>query len=528
MQTPLEQAFEHYRQGRYQDANRVLSEALRAQPQDPRLWNLAGASAQALDKLDAAEQCYRRSVTVAPDFAEGHYNLGLLLQRRERLPEAIAAYREALRHAPRHAQALAHLGDALGKMDQAQEAARCCEQAIAIDPGYARAHHNLGRAYAQLGRFDEAHQAMRQAIALAPPQEQARYCMSLAYAKRFIADDPDLAPMEALAPAIDTLPPQARMHLHYALGKAYGDLGRHEASFSHLLAANREKRRTTQYDEALELAQLRRVQEVFTPALMTKHKNTGCPTPLPIFILGMPRSGSTLAEQILASHPQVYGAGECEEFRAVAEALRLPDGRRALFDGVAELAGKDFLQLGEAYLRRLSARAPQAPRIVDKTLNNFLYTGLIHLALPQARIIHCRRDAVDTCLSCFSHLFGGHLDFTYDLAELGRFWRAYDGLMAHWRRVLPPGVMLELQYEEVVEDLEGQARRLLDHCGLEWHEACLSFHQTERSVRTASLSQVRQPLYRSSVRKWQAYGELLRPLLDALGDTVPFHSPRSA
>jgi tetratricopeptide (TPR) repeat protein len=514
--TAFDLAHAHYQAGRYHEANRVLAEALRLQPAEARLWNLAGATAQAMGKAEAAEQCYRRALLAAPRDAEIHFNLGLLLQAQERLPEAEAEFREAVRLAPRHVQALSNLGNVLLQQDLPAEALQCCTQAIAIDPAYAPAHHNLGRAQAQLGRLDEALPSFRTAIAAVPAEKQAGYFMTLAYAKRFRAGDADLARMEDLAQNLAALPPQQQMRLHFALGKAYGDIGEAEKSFAHLLAGNRDKRRETPYDEAAELAQLQRVEEVFTPALLAARRGAGASSPVPVFIVGMPRSGGTLIEQILASHPQVHGAGECEEFRRLAEALRLPDGRRAVFDGIGALADEELRRLGQDYLQRLQQRAPQAARIVDKTLSNFLYAGLIHLALPQAKIVHSRRNAMDTCLSCFSHLFGGNLAYSYDLAELGRFWRAYDRLMAHWRSVLPPGVMLELQYEELVGDLEGQARRLLDHCGLEWNAACLDFHQTERSVRTASLSQVRQKIYHHSVHKWHTYGELLRPLLDTL------------
>jgi hypothetical protein len=249
---------------------------------------------------------------------------------------------------------------------------------------------------------------------------------------------------------------------------------------------------------------------------MAVRRGAGDPDDAPIFILGMPRSGSTLVEQILASHPEVHGAGECEAFNSLAESVHLPDRRPLLPDAIAALSDAGLRQLGRSYAESLRARAPQARRITDKTLSNYLYAGLIHLALPQARIIHTRRDAVDTCLSCFSQLFNGYHPYAYDLAELGRYWRGYDRLMAHWRVVLPAGVMLELQYEELVGDLEGQARRLLRHCGLAWDEACLDFHNSSRPVHTASVAQVRQPIYRGSVRKAQAYGALLQPLLEAL------------
>ena len=513
---PFDQAREHYRHGRYHEANGVLGPALRAQPGNWQLWNLAGVVAKAMNKLDGAEQCLRRAIALAPDYVEAHYNLALLLQQGKRAEEAVAAYRESLRLAPEHKRALNNLSDLLVELDRVDEAIACCRQAIAIDPDYAKAHHNLGRAYSHAGRFDEALPALYRAIALAPEQELESYYRTLAYTKRFSAGDPDLAKMEALAGNMEALPADSAMKLNFALGKAYGDIGERERSFSHLLAGNREMRRQTPYDEAASLAEFERIAAAYSLTLMKARQGAGHKTDVHVFIVGMPRSGSTLAEQILASHPQVYGAGECLDFLALAGVMRIPGNRPLLPDGIAELPDGGLEWLGQGYAERLRPRAPQAGRIIDKNLGNFKHLGLLHLALPNARIIHTRRDPVDTCLSAFSHLFSGDHPYAYDLAELGRYWRAYDRLMAHWRGVLPPGVMLELQYEEVVDDLEGQARRLLAHCGLEWNDACLSFHKTERVVRTASLAQVRQPIYRSSVRKWQAYGDLLQPLLDAL------------
>ncbi|HMH65088.1 MAG TPA: sulfotransferase, partial [Rhizomicrobium sp.] len=238
----------------------------------------------------------------------------------------------------------------------------------------------------------------------------------------------------------------------------------------------------------------------------------GAPSSAPIFILGMMRSGSTLVEQILASHPAVHGAGELPALSDVVNAARGPGGE-AYPDFVAGLDAQGLTQIGEAYLAKLPAGERH---ITDKMPTNFFFAGLIHLALPNARIIHTVRDPVDTCVSCFSKLFTAEQYHTYDLAELGRYYRRYQQLMAHWQSALPPGRMLEVRYEDVVADLEGQARRIIAYCGLEWDARCLSFHATDRPVRTASMLQVRQPLYQSALRRAHVYDEFLAPLRDAL------------
>jgi hypothetical protein len=231
----------------------------------------------------------------------------------------------------------------------------------------------------------------------------------------------------------------------------------------------------------------------------------------------MPRSGTTLVEQILASHPSVYGAGELTELVDIVAGLGGPRGVFANFpENVRAMSRVQLRDLRTRYLERVSALAPAASRITDKMPANFRFAGLIHLALPNARIIHTRRDPIDTCLSCFSLLFSGDQPHTYDLGELGRYYRAYAALMEHWCGVLPQGVMIDVQYEELVTDFERQARRIVAHCGLDWDAACLDFHKTRRPVPTASAVQVRQPIYRTSIGRWQPCRDMLGPLLAAL------------
>ena len=309
--------------------------------------------------------------------------------------------------------------------------------------------------------------------------------------------------------------------MHFSLGKAYADLGQNERSFRHFLVGNALKRRDTAYDEPAMLGFFDRVRAAFTPALMQSKAGLGDPSTVPVFIVGMPRSGTTLVEQILASHPNVFGAGEREDFtRAVDSLPSLNDGSLGFPEAVPALSGETLRQLGAGYLAGIAAAAPDAARITDKMPGNFPYVGLIHLTLPNARIIHLRRDPIDTCLSCFSILFAVGQPQTYDLAELGRYYRAYAALMQHWRRVLPAGVMLEVQYEDVVADVAQQARRIVAHCGLPWDDACLAFHRTQRPVRTASAAQVRQEIYPTSVGRWRRYGDLLQPLIKELGLAV--------
>jgi hypothetical protein len=301
------------------------------------------------------------------------------------------------------------------------------------------------------------------------------------------------------------------MRVHFSLGKAYLDIGEPARAFHHLDTGNRFKRASITYDSARTAAWLKSIAEVFTPELIGQFAGVGAPADLPVFVLGMPRSGTTLIEQILSSHPQVTGAGELSALRqTVAVAGTYPDLMNTF-------TRDDARRLGETYLARTRALAGNSARLIDKMPVNFLYAGLIPLILPGARIVHCRRDPVDTCLSCYSKLFTGEQAFAYNQTELGEFYRSYESLMAHWRAVLPADRFIEVDYEDVVDDFGTEARRLVAFADLPWDDACLNFHENRRVVRTARVNQVRQPIYRTSKGRWRQYAEHLGPLLASLG-----------
>ena len=436
---------------------------------------------------------------------------------------ALACYEQVRVLHPADPMVYNNIGAALTRLRRPQAAVVAYRRSIGLAPELHTNRNNLGNALRDLGRFAEAHDAYRGAIRLAP--EKAAYYRNLVQSQGLSIDDPLLAVMERLVHAEAPLPPEDRIFLHFALGQALADGGAHARSFDHLLAGNALQRRRVTYDEAAMLRVFDHIRTVFTPDLMHSRGGGGDPSATPVFIVGMPRSGSTLIEQILASHPLVFGVGERPDFPQALGQLVISNGGAASdLAAITALSADHFALLGADYLRRLrdaasgdaagGTRAYQ--RITDKYLANFAYLGLIHLALPNARFIHSRRAPVETCLSCFSRLFDD-VPFSYDLGELGRYWRAYDALMAHWARVLPPGVMLEVRYEDVVADLESEARRMLAHCGLQWDRACVAFHATKRLVLTESAVQVRQPIYRSSVERWRPVSDLLRPLLEGLG-----------
>jgi tetratricopeptide (TPR) repeat protein len=504
------------RQGRWGEAEQLYRSILaHDQSHFAALHNLGYLRLQQ-GRRDEAAQLLRKALKVQPKSAEAQNTLGMVLHTAGQFREAARCFENALKLDPKHANAHNNLGASLHLLDRHDRAIDCYRRALTLNPRYPDAYRNLGNALQAVGQIGDARRAYEAAIDLAP-HETAPY-LGLADCKRFTKGDPYLTAMETLAREADKLPEGEQINLHFALAKALADTGEHARSFAELLTGNALKRRTVSYDETVTLRQFERICAVFTPKLIRDRRAEGEPSQAPVFVIGMPRSGTTLIEQILASHPEIFGAGERVDFEQVVEAVMplRPGGLQAYPEAVAALSPKQMRQIGVRYVVSSRKSAAGAARIVNKRPTNFLFAGLIATALPNARIIHIRRDRVDTCLSCLSKIFSGDLPFTYDPGELGRYYRAYEALMQHWREALPPGTMLEVDYEDLVGDLEGQSRRLIAHCGLEWSSACMSFHTTERVVATASAAQVRQPIYHSSVGRWRAYGEALRPLLDAL------------
>jgi tetratricopeptide (TPR) repeat protein len=432
-----------------------------------------------------------------------------------RIEEAAAATERALALNPTNHDTINLMGRVAFERGNLDDALANYRRALSLKPDLADAYNNMGNVLKELGQLAEAEKAYLTALELDP--KVAGVYVNLADSKKFSPGDPHLAAIEALAAQPDGLSKTDRLQLDFALGKAYADLKEHGRSFEHLLRGAAAKRATIKYDEVETFALFDRIERVFTRELIAAKSGGGDPTRMPIFVMGMPRSGTTLVEQILASHPMVHGAGELQTFNDVVLEVRGPDGNTLPYpDFVPSLDAGALKAIGQRYVTLVRKLAPTGERVTDKMPSNYYFAGLIHLALPDAKIIHTMRDPVDTCVSCFSKLFSAEQNHTYDLGELGRYYRHYEKLMAHWRRVLPKERMLDVRYEDVVADLEALARRIIAHCGLPWDDRCLAFHKTDRPVRTASAIQVRQPIYASAVGRWKVYEEFLGPLLKEL------------
>ena len=500
--------------GRIDEAIAAYRSAAALMPGHPDPCNNLGNALRLAGRLDAAEQSYRQAVEIDPGHAAARRNLGIACFEANRPEEAAVHYRRALAISP-DAPTHGDLGNALRAIGRFEEALEHYRKALAIDPNYADAHNNLGVALKMLGQTEAARQSFERAVRLSP--RRVLFYAGLADTTRFSPGDRHLATLEKLVRDRAALAGEEQIQLHFTLAKIYADGAQHARAFYHLVEGNALKRRQLDYREAAVLGEFERIRAVFTPELMQQKQGLGHPSPAPVFIVGMPRSGTTLVEQILASHPLVFGAGEIGDFHDAAVGLFAQSpAPRHYPEAVRVLADAGFAALGQSYLAAVRSRAPSALRITDKMPGNYLAAGLIRLALPDARIVHVRRDPIDTCFSCFSTLFAADLPHAYDLGELGRYYRAYDALMAHWRAVLPKDVMIDVQYESLVGDFEREARRIVAHCGLDWDDACRDFHKSPRPVQTASMLQVRQPLYQSSIGRWRPYREWLGPLLAAL------------
>jgi len=491
----------------------VLEKALNLQPAYPEALCNLGLARLKQEQIDAAVVLLERSLQIKPDYPEAMIGLARARYEQDLLPEAQALLEQVNRIAPENTDAWCQLGNVLMEQGEAELATAAFSQALTIDAELPDALSGLGNLQLEAGKIDEAEALLKRAIAKDSECIGARF--HLVQVRKVKAGDENLAALEAKLAEIDSLKEEQRLSLHYALGKAYDDLKEYDKAFPHFLEGARIKRAKLHYSPEADSARIDRLIAVFDKKYFTKRKGAGDPSDLPVFVLGMPRSGTTLTEQIIASHSKVHGAGELRDLMEIVQ----QSGETGLPypENLLDLTKEQLTRWGAQYVARLQQHALDAVRITDKMPANYMALGLIPLMLPHARIIHVKRNPVDTCVSCFTRLFNRHQDATYDLAELGQHYVNYQRLMDHWKKVLPKNAFIEVQYEDMVADMEGQARRLIDFCGLEWDERCLDFHKNTRNIRTASVTQVRQPIYNSSVQRWRHYEQFLTPLLSALG-----------
>jgi tetratricopeptide (TPR) repeat protein len=496
--------------------------ALKIKPDYAEAHSNLGNALRDIGHLDCALESCRHALEINPYLAEQHGNLGNVQYDLGQLNDAEASYRRALELKPDYAETHSNLGNVLHDLGQLDNAVESFRRALELKPNLAKTHSNLGGILMELGKKNEAELFLNKAIELAPGDARP-----LATALFYIPcqqNDPRLNQLEAIYAQRRTLPLEERIRLNYAMGKAMKNIGQYDRSFTAYEEANRLRYQAHPFDEASDERFLEESCSFFNSELFNKFASmeeslqTVQDERVPIFIVGMPRSGTTLIEQILASHPAIYGAGELSILGKIAKMAKALPLDFAGCEGTL-LA---LRELGQEYLGQVWKLAPNARYITDKLPANYQHLGLIHLMLPNAKIIHSMRDPMDTCFSCYALSFRSEHEYSNDLGMLGRHYLRYRKLMEHWHSVLPPGRILDVHYEYNVADPEHKARRMLDFLGLAWDPACLRFYETERAVLTPSVLQVHKPIYTSSVGRWKYYEKHLKSLLGILN---PVKSP---
>ncbi len=508
----LRQALELQQANRLSEAEELCHRVLACTPNHPLSLYILGTLGLGFDD-ELAIRYLARAVGEEPLNPYFHISLGETYLKVGEHEHAIKHLQRACELKPDLVEALCGLGRAYVLFDKADMALPLYEKALKVNGSHPLVRTSLARALIGLGRMDEAAVYLKEAIERRLDMPGAY--RDLVYTRKFTDEPPELGSIlsEIANPKLTS---DRAQPLHHAAGKVLDDLQRYEEAMEHFQKA----KRGTGNDFDIE-SYRRRVDSIidfFTPEMLTAKAGYGNPSEVPVFVLGMPRSGTTLTEQICSSHPDVHGAGELTKLRRVANAIGFATRSAGASQGsITSITADMSKALAKEHLSYLLQRAPGALRIVDKRPHNFELIGLIGILFPNARIIHCRRDAIDNCLSCFISNLNKEHRYTSDLESLGLYYREYDRLMHHWTMVFP-GRIFENRYEDLISDQEGQSRKLIDHLGLTWDDACLRFFDKGGSVRTASRWQVRQPIYKSSVKRWKNYEGKIQPLIDALGD----------
>ncbi len=499
---------------RLHDAEPLLKAHLKEDPFDVAAIRMLAELAGRIGRLKDAENLLRRAVEIAPWFTAARSNLAMVLYRQNRPTEAIAELDQLLESDPEHAGNANLKAAALGRVGDYDEAIELYEIVLKQIPNQPKVWMSYGHILKTVGRQDDCVSAYRKAISIAPHLGEVWWSLANLKTVRFL--DSDLAAMEGEL-ARDALSAEDRFHLHFAMGKALEDRKEAAESFEHYRTGNELRRELISYDASDTTAHVDAALKLFSPAFLTGRAGQGCPSQAPIFILGMPRAGSTLIEQILSSHSQIEGTMELPDIPALF-------GRLGEIDvwpqQLADLNAKRLQNMGEAYLERAQPRRKtDRPFFIDKLPNNWIHTGFIKLILPNARIIDARRHPLGCCFSNFKQHFAHGQNFSYSLEDLGRYYADYVRLMAHFDAV-SPGTIHRVIYEDMVADSETEIRRLLTVLDLPFEEGCLRFYENDRAVRTASSEQVRKPIFREGTELWQMFEPWLDPLKASLGNVL--------
>ncbi len=499
---------------KYEEAEKLYREILIRHPDNVaamRLWARLGSKQE---QYASAETLLQQAVELAPGFKRAWSDLCQVQFEREKFEDIIESAKRLIQLKPHSPDGHIWLAAAFAATGHHEDALRSFDEALVIAPDHAGALCGKGQAYRTMGDQDGSIAAFRRCIKANPLHVEAYW--SLANLKTFRFEEQEVDDMLALV-GDERIATEGQVQLNNALGLEFDGRKEYDRAFEYIDRGNSLKREQEFYDRVENLERTSLSIEAFTQQFLDDNTGHGDPEAAPIFIVGLPRCGSTLLEQILSSHSKVDGTHELHDLSQLIRSRRILTMPPARYPtSIANMGVDGFQKLGREYVERTRRHRGDRPFFTDKNPNNFVHVGLLHLILPNAKIINAKRHPLDSCFGSYKQLFAQGQPFTYDLVELGEYYLQYQRLMDHWHEVLP-GKVLDVQYEEVVQDLEGQVRRILEYCELEWEESCLRFHETNRSVKTASSEQVRQPIYASSVNSWRHYEQHLGALIEVLG-----------
>jgi len=499
-------SFAYLQVGQLDKVESHCGQAIASNPEFAEPHNILGIAQLREGRLEAAEGNFRQALKISPGFVHALCNLGGVLVQRGRFSEAETYLRQAVAPEPVCDEALYHLGLARASLGAYEEAEALVQKVIDVNPNHLGALLLLNNFACGNGQFSEAEEFTRRALAIAP-NDPAALATVVGLRKMTVDDVNWMETAETVAQG--AIGPIAESQLRFAIGKYWDDLGDHERAFVNFRRANElsEKLASNKYDSRARSAFVDSIIRIYDSTRIRQTNNGASDSNRPVFVVGMPRSGTTLVEHVVASHPDAFGAGELNFWGNAYRAHETTILAGTLSDGVRRDLAKDYLQ-------HLTEFNVSALRVVDKMPGNFAHLGLIHSVFPNARIIHTQRNPIDTCLSIYFQKFSATHTYATDLAGLAHYYKEYRRLMAHWRAVLPPGIILELPYEALVNDQEGWSRKILEFVGLEWDERCLEFEKTQRRVGTASKWQVRQKIFRTSLERWRNYEKFIGPLME--------------
>ena len=493
-------------QGTYFEAVDIFRGLLELDPHHAVVHNNLGAALSKLSRFQEAEKYFRSATKIRPDFVDAHSNLGMVLRWRGYFHDSEKSLRRALKLNPSHLDARVNLGMTLALMNRFREAANHFKKVLKVRPRDAEALFGMGQIAGMEGRFDESEKTFKRALQVSPKMPVAWAALG-ALRKMTPSDDAWLRSVEEIAAS--GIPPIEAATLHFAMGKYYDDIGQFAQAFENYRDANELLKPIAEpYDREARTTFVDHLIRLHSRENMTAVRDGTSVSMKPVFVVGMMRSGTSLTEQIIASHPMAKGAGELEYWSTVVR-----EHGAAIRQGLNPIDEPAKKRMAEGYLRTLENVSTAALRVVDKAPFNSDYLGIIQSIFPNARIIYMQRDPIDTCLSCYFQNFSLAQSFTMDLSDLAHYYREHHRLINHWRTALPQGSILDVPYEELVADQEGWTRKILDFIELEWDAQCLDFQATERPIVTASFWQARQKIFKTSVQRWRNYEKFIAPLL---------------